>query len=89
VSTQEIEKIDKDLLNLLKLTIEDLADDNGWAFLADVGNLIIKKKPDFDSRNYGFPKLTPLIKSLSANFEIDERDVENKQIKHIYVKIKD
>jgi uncharacterized LabA/DUF88 family protein len=89
VSTPEIEKIDKDLLKLLKLTIEDLADDNGWAFLAEVGNLIIKKKPDFDSRNYGFPKLTPLIKSLSANFEIDEREVENKHIKHIYVKIKD
>ena len=48
----------------------------------------MKKKPDFDPRNYGFPKLTPLIKSLNEYFEIDEREVEKTHIKHIYVKIK-
>ncbi|HCT31195.1 MAG TPA: Maebl [Bacteroidales bacterium] len=84
----EIDKIDDELVKLLKVTIDDLADDNGWAFLAEVGNLIIKKKPDFDSRNYGFPKLTPLIKSLKMHFDIEEKEVENTHIKHIYVKIK-
>jgi len=53
-----------------------------------LGGLINKKKPDFDPRNYGFPKLTPLIKSLSKHFEIDEREVENTHIKHIYVRNK-
>jgi hypothetical protein len=65
-----------------------VTDDNGWAFLAEVGALIIKKKPDFDPRNYGFPKLTALFKSLNRHFEIDERKVENTHIKHIYIRNK-
>jgi uncharacterized LabA/DUF88 family protein len=88
VQTIEIDTIDSEFIQLLKSSVEDLADDNGWAFLAEVGGLIIKKKPDFDPRNYGFLKLTPLIKSLSEHFEVDERDVEKTHIKHIYVKIK-
>lgn len=84
----KIDTIDKEFIQLLKSTVEDLAEDNGWAFLAEVGALIIKKKPDFDPRNYGFLKLTPLIKSLNEHFEIDEREVEKTHIKHIYVKIK-
>lgn len=80
--------IDNKFIHLLKSSIEDIADDNGWAFLAEVGALIIKKKPDFDPRNYGFTKLTPLIKSLDEHFEVDEREVEKKGIKHIYVRIK-
>ncbi|CAK7029321.1 NYN domain protein [anaerobic digester metagenome] len=89
-TTTQIEKevIGEDIITLLKTTIDDLADDNGWAFLAEVGGLIMKKKPDFDPRNYGFLKLTPLIKSLKKDFQIEERDVENKRIKHVYVKNK-
>lgn len=82
----ELEKIDDRFIKLLKNTVEDLADDDGWAFLAEVGGLINKKKPDFDPRNFGFPKLTPLIKSLRKHFEIDEREVPNTHIKHNYVK---
>ena len=69
---------------LIATSITDLADENGWAFLGDVGNLILKKQPDFDPRNFGFPKLTPLIKSL--DFEIDERDSGQNHIKHIYIR---
>lgn len=86
--TNEIDSIDDKFIKLLKTTIDDLADDNGWAFLAEVGGLIMKKKTDFDPRNYGFPKLTPLIKSLNEHFDIDEKEVENTHIKHIYVKNK-
>ncbi len=87
-TSTEFDKIDNSFIQLIKASVEDLADDTGWAFLADVGNLIIKKKPDFDPRNYGFPKLTPLIKSLDKYFKVDEREVEKTHIKHIYVKIK-
>ncbi|NLX64486.1 MAG: NYN domain-containing protein [Clostridiaceae bacterium] len=80
-----ISKVGKDLINLISSSISDVADENGWAFLADVGNLIQKKRPDFDARNYGFTKLTPLIKTLKC-FEIDERDSGNSKIKHIYVR---
>jgi uncharacterized LabA/DUF88 family protein len=88
VQTVDIEPINNDFIQLLKVSVEDLGDDNGWAFLAEVGALIIKKKPDFDPRNYGFLKLTPLIKSLDEHFDVDEREVEKTRIKHIYVRIK-
>jgi uncharacterized LabA/DUF88 family protein/Fe-S-cluster formation regulator IscX/YfhJ len=84
----DIESINDQLIKLLKTSIDDIADDNGWAFLAEVGTLIIKKKPDFDPRNYGFLKLTPLIKSLQKYFDIDEKEVEKTHIKHIYVRNK-
>ena len=71
---------------LIASSITDLADENGWAYLGDVGNLILKKQPDFDPRNYGFTKLTPLIRSL--DFEIDERDSGQNNIKHIYIRNK-
>jgi uncharacterized LabA/DUF88 family protein len=71
---------------LIATSISDLADENGWAFLGDVGNLILKKQPDFDPRNYGFPKLKPLIKSF--DFEIDERESGQHNVKHIYIRNK-
>lgn len=80
--------IDRNLIGLLKSSINDMADDDGWAPLAAVGALINKKKPDFDPRNYGFMKLTPLLKSLTKYFMVDEREAERSHIKHIYVKIK-
>lgn len=83
-----IETIDNDFIQLLKSSVEDIADDDGWASLAGLGALINKKKPDFDPRNYGFTKLTPLIKSLDNLFEVDEREVEKTHIKHIYVRIR-
>lgn len=89
VSTVNFDSIDKETLRLLKNTVEDLADDSGWAFLGDVGNLIIKKKSDFDPRNYGYPKLTPLLQSLNNIFEVDQRSADNNpHIKHIYIKTK-
>ena len=71
---------------LIASSITDIADENGWAYLGDVGNLILKKQPDFDPRNFGFPKLTPLIRSL--DFEIDERESGQNHIKHIYIRNK-
>ena len=47
----------------------------------------VKKKPDFDPRNFGFPKLLPLIKSI-GRIEIDERETGVNNIRHIYVKVK-
>ena len=69
------------------VSIADLADENGWTFLGELGNLMLKKKPDFDPRNYGFPKLLPLIRSINK-FEIDERDSGKNNIKHIYIRKK-
>lgn len=84
---EALRKIDKKTLNLISATITDLADDTGWAFLGEVGNLILKKQPDFDPRNYGFGKLAQLIKSIGM-YEVDERETEKKNIKLVYVKVR-
>jgi len=83
-----VEKITPKVINLISSTISDLADDDGWAFLGDVGNLLQKKQPNFDSRNYGFQKLTPLIKSIKQ-FEIERRESPKGRFKLIYVKNKE
>ncbi|WP_346882452.1 NYN domain-containing protein [uncultured Algibacter sp.] len=75
------------IIRLLKNSVADAADDDGWAFLGDVGSLIIKKQPNFDSRNFGFQKLTPLFKSL-PQFVMEQRDQSNGRFKLIYVKNK-
>ncbi len=83
-----ITKVDLGTISLISSTVNDIADEDGWAFLGDVGNLLIKKKPDFDPRNFGYEKLTPFIKSLKANFDIDERITERANIKLVYIKSK-
>jgi len=85
--TEHVDKITPQVVRLISTTISDLADDDGWAFLGDVGSLLQKKQPNFDSRNFGFQKLTPLIKSIK-NFEVEQRDSSKGKFKLIYVKIK-
>jgi uncharacterized LabA/DUF88 family protein len=82
-----IDKINPKVIKLISSTISDLADDDGWAFLGDVGNLLQKKQPNFDSRNYGYQKLTPLIKSIKK-FEIEQRESPKGRFKLIYVRNK-
>jgi uncharacterized LabA/DUF88 family protein len=81
-------KIDNKTIELIEDTIDAVGDDDGWAFLGDVGNLIVKNKPEFDPRSYGFNKLTPMFKSLTDILEIDERDSDKKGIKHVYVRLR-
>lgn len=80
-------RIPAKIIRLIATSISDASGDDEWAFLGDVGSLLIKKQPDFDPRNYGFQKLTPLIKSISK-FQIDQRPTDNPAIKHIYVRTK-
>ena len=82
-----LDKITPKVIKLISSTISDLADDDGWAFLGDVGSLLQKKQPNFDSRNYGFEKLTPLINSI-GKYEIDQRESYRGKFKLIYVRNK-
>ncbi len=85
--TKEKKKPDPEIKKLVKDSVTTLADDNGWVFLGDLGNYLLKRKPDFDPRSYGFQKLWPLIKSLNF-IEQDERDTGKGNIKHIFVRLK-
>lgn len=87
VEIASVSQVDEELINLIIDSIDEISDDNGWAFLGGLGNFIIKKKTDFDPRNYGFPKLYPLIKSI-GKFEIEEKETGDNNIRHIYLKNK-
>jgi len=87
VQAEALQKIDRDTINLLANSITDVADDSGWAFLGEVGSLIIKKQTDFDPRNFGYSKLALMLKSINQ-FEVDERETEKKGIKLVYVRVK-
>ncbi len=85
----DYDKIGVKTIRLIGATISDCADDDGWAFMGDVGSLLQKKQPNFDSRNYGFQKLTPMISSINK-FEIEQRENQKGgKYKLIYVRNKD
>ena len=84
---ESIDKITPTVITLISTTISDLSDEDGWAFLGDVGSLLQKKQPNFDARNYGFEKLTPLIKSI-GKFELEQRENPKSKHKLIFVKNK-
>jgi uncharacterized protein (TIGR00288 family) len=88
IEKEIVNKIDLQTIELIEATIEAIGDDDGWAFLGDVGSLIVKKKPEFDPRNYGFNKLTPMLKTLTDILEIDERESDKKGIKHVFVRLR-
>ncbi|MEJ6792620.1 MAG: NYN domain-containing protein [Lacinutrix sp.] len=88
IKPSKYDKITQKDIKFIASTIDDLSDDDGWAFLGDVGSLMQKKQPNFDSRNYGFQKLTPLINSITK-FEIERREDNKGRTKLVYVKIKE
>jgi hypothetical protein len=65
-------KNDAALVSLLRNAVEAASDEDGWAPLAAVGNILTNQRPDFDSRNYGYGKLSDLI-SATTLFEIERR----------------
>lgn len=87
LTKNKLDKITPTVVKLIKSTISDVEDEEGWAFLGEVGALLQKKQPNFDPRNYGFQKLTPLIKSIEK-FEIEQRKNIKGNQKLIYVRIK-
>jgi uncharacterized LabA/DUF88 family protein len=65
-------KRDAALVNLLRGAVEAASDDDGWAPLGYVGTLITKQQPDFDSRSYGYTKLSDLMTATTL-FELERR----------------
>lgn len=82
---QPISPVTPNLVKLIADSINDLADESGWTFLGDLGNLLLKKQPNFDPRNYGFNKLVLLLKSMKQ-FEVERRDTGKGHVKNFYVR---
>ena len=80
-------KVPKAVVELIADAVETMADEDGYAFMGDLGNLLVKKQPDFDPRNFGFSKLTQLVRYL-PRLEVDVRQTSLPHVKHIYVRDK-
>lgn len=47
---------------MILAAVDSAAQDDGWAHLSVVGNILVKNSPSFDPRNYGFQKLGELVR---------------------------
>lgn len=52
------------LISLIHNAIKENENANGWAPLSSIGKYISKISPEFDSRNYGYPKLSELTNAI-------------------------
>jgi hypothetical protein len=68
--------------------LEQSVDDAGWAHLGAFGSYLTKLQPDFDSRLYGFKKLSDLVKAKSDLFQTEERMPLGATHKVLYVRAK-
>ena len=84
---QPDQRVPPEVVNLIADSLDILADEDGYTFMGELGNLLVKKQPDFDPRNFGFSKLTNLVRSLER-FEVDVRQTSLPHVKHIYVRDK-
>ncbi|MDN5798247.1 MAG: NYN domain-containing protein, partial [Intrasporangium sp.] len=55
---------DANLVGLFRSAIDAASDEDGWASLSVVGGTIQKQAPDFDSRRYGYQKLSDLAEAI-------------------------
>lgn len=55
---------------LLRKAFDSYQDDSGYVFVSTVGGFIKRTKPDFDSRTYGYSKLTQLIEAFPDKYII-------------------
>ena len=87
--SEEIAGVPRAVVDLIADSLESIADEDGYAFMGKLGNLLLKKQPDFDSRNYGYPKLTQLVRAL-GRFDIITRQASaNDPTKHVYLRDKE
>lgn len=73
-------------LKTIENALEQSSDDSGWSNIATFGSILLKLKSDFDSRQYGFKKLSELVKARDDIFEIQERKQVNSDVTYIYLK---
>ncbi|MBT3318317.1 MAG: NYN domain-containing protein [Clostridia bacterium] len=73
------------IVKTIKAIVDESSDDDGWAYLGEVGKRLNKRFPDFDTRNYGYNKLTPFVASLKE-FDIQSRKTDNPNVVFKYIR---
>lgn len=64
---------DTRLVSLVRDGLQASSDETGWAPLGAVGSYINRTATDFDSRNYGYAKLSELVTAIGL-FEVERRE---------------
>jgi uncharacterized LabA/DUF88 family protein len=80
-------KGDAALVKQLRTAVAAASDDDGWAALGSVGSIITNQRPDFDSRSYGYAKLSDLMTATTL-FELDRRSPGDGRQRVLYVRDK-
>jgi uncharacterized LabA/DUF88 family protein len=74
-----------DLKELLSTAIRGTSKDDGWSPLAEVGSYLSKSHAEFDSRAYGYTKLSELVREQPY---IDVKDVDDPSgASHLWVRL--
>ena len=81
-------KVPEEIVGLIADSVADLAGDSGSVFMGELGNLILKKQPDFDHRRFGYMSLSAMVKSIER-FETEFRQTTDPNIKHVFVRDKE
>jgi hypothetical protein len=68
--------------------LEQSIDDAGWAHLGTFGSYLTKLQPDFDSRHYGYKKLSDLVKAKTELFVTEERQAPGSTQKVLFLRAK-
>jgi uncharacterized LabA/DUF88 family protein len=67
----------RQIYRLLTNAYEKYADNSGWANVSAAGSLFKRQNPGFDTRDFGFKKLSDLIEYLNDDFEISRIPAPN------------
>ena len=68
--------------------LEQSIDDADWAHRGTFGSYLTKLQPDFDSRHYGYKKLSDLVKAKTDLFVTEERQGSGSNKKVLYLSAK-
>ncbi|MBQ9370307.1 MAG: NYN domain-containing protein [Clostridia bacterium] len=78
----------KKVKSMIKDIVNSIGNEEGWVSLAEVGNNLSKRMPDFDTRNYGYTKLIDLVSTFTC-FEISRVPVgDNGKVNKILIRLK-
>ncbi|MBP5405413.1 MAG: NYN domain-containing protein [Clostridia bacterium] len=78
----------KKVRSTIKDIVNSIGNEEGWVSLAEVGNNLSKRMPDFDTRNYGYTKLIDLVSTFTC-FEISRVPVgDGGKVNKILIRIK-
>lgn len=74
--------------NAIHMIIDEISDEDGWASLSEIGNILIKRYPSFDYRHFNYPKLRPFVVSLKAFDVYSEPSMTDSNVKVVYIRNK-